>query len=43
MSVLNFGEVFYSSAKTHGIEEAKRVEGRIRILPIEIIGRWRKG
>ena len=37
MSVVNFGEVFYRTAKMHGIEEAKRVEGRLRILPIEII------
>jgi predicted nucleic acid-binding protein len=37
MGVFNFGEVFYSSAKMRGFEEARRVEGRIRILPLEIV------
>ena len=37
MSIVNFGEVFYRTAKRHGIEEAKRVEGILRFLPILII------
>ena len=37
MSIINFGEVIYRTAKRHGIEEAKRVEGISRFLPILII------
>lgn len=37
MSIVNFGEVFYRTAKRHGIEEAKRVEATLRLLPMRII------
>jgi predicted nucleic acid-binding protein len=37
MSVVNFGEVFYRTAKQHGIEEAIRTEKRLRTLPINIV------
>ena len=37
MSIVNFGEVFYLTAKRHGIEEAKRVEATLRLLPMQII------
>ncbi len=37
ISIINFGEVFYRTAKRHGMEEAKRVEGILRFLPLRII------
>lgn len=37
MSVVNFGEVFYRTAKQHGIEEAIRTEKRLRTLPINTV------
>jgi ribonuclease VapC len=37
IGIINFGEVFYCFAKIKGIEEAKRVEKGLRVLPINII------
>ena len=37
LGIVNFGEVFYRYAKTRGIEEAKRVEKGLRVLPINIV------
>jgi len=37
MSIVNFGEVFYSIGKSDGIAEAIRTEKRLRLLPIDII------
>jgi predicted nucleic acid-binding protein len=37
ISIVNFGEVFYRTAKQYGIEEAIRTEKRLRALPINII------
>jgi uncharacterized protein len=37
ISIVNFGEVFYRTAKQYGIEEAIRTEKRLRALSINII------
>jgi predicted nucleic acid-binding protein len=37
ISIVNFGEVFYRTAKQYGIEEATRTEKRLRALSINII------
>ncbi|HWP91031.1 MAG TPA: type II toxin-antitoxin system VapC family toxin [Thermodesulfobacteriota bacterium] len=37
LGIVNFGEVFYTYAKTRGIEEAKRAEQLLRLLPINIV------
>ena len=37
IGIINFGEVFYRFSRLKGIEEAKRVEKGLRVLPINII------
>jgi uncharacterized protein len=37
MSVINWGEVYYTIAKTEGFEETSRIMGRVRLLPLAIL------
>jgi len=37
MSVVNWGEVYYTIAKGEGFAEAARVMGRVRLLPLVVL------
>jgi uncharacterized protein len=37
MSVINWGEVYYTIAKAEGFEETSRIMGRVRLLPLAIL------
>ena len=38
MSVVNWGEVYYSTWKAHGAEAARRTAAEISQLPIQVVG-----
>ncbi len=37
MSVINWGEVYYTIARAQGFQEADRIMDRVRMLPLEIL------
>jgi uncharacterized protein len=37
MSVINWGEVYYTIAKSQGFEETARIMDRIRLLPLSVL------
>jgi predicted nucleic acid-binding protein len=38
MSVVNWGEVYYTVAKTQGFSETDKIMNRVRMLPLTIVG-----
>jgi predicted nucleic acid-binding protein len=37
MSVINWGEVYYTIAKARGFAEAARIMGRVKLLPLAVL------
>jgi uncharacterized protein len=37
MSVINWGEVYYTIAKAQGFAEAARIMGRVKLLPLAVL------
>jgi len=38
MSVINWGEVYYTIAKSQGFDETARIMNRVRVLPVSVLG-----